>query len=81
MTWHPIETAPKDGTIFDVWLGDAESADVSFYCSPGTRRSTDWAWRDGKFRPLGGLNVTMPVFVVPTHWAHRPNPPQTGDAA
>jgi len=22
--WRPIETAPKDGTVFDVWLGDAE---------------------------------------------------------
>lgn len=72
--WRPIEEAPKDGTIIDVWLGDAEPADIDFYCTPGTRRSCGWSWRDGKFRPLGGLSATMPTFVQPTHFRHLPKP-------
>lgn len=74
--WQPIETAPKDGTIIDVWLGDADESDQAFYCSEGSRRSPNWTWRHGKFRPLGGLNVTMPVFVRPTHWMPLPEPPR-----
>lgn len=37
--WQPIETAPKDGTIVDVWLGDADESDRNFYCTGKTRRS------------------------------------------
>lgn len=73
--WRPIETAPKDGTIFDVWLGNASDDDVAFYCTEGTRRSCGWSWEKGKFRPLGGLKVAMPVFEVPTHWQPLPQPP------
>lgn len=72
--WRSIETAPRDGAVFDVWLGDAEPADVEFYCSPGSRRSPGWAWRQGKFRPCTGL-TTMTVFVQPTHWMPLPEPP------
>lgn len=73
--WLPIATAPKD-KIIDVWLGDADESDVAFYCTPGTRRSPGWKWRDGKLRPLGGLDVSMTVFVVPTHWQPLPQPPE-----
>lgn len=73
--WQPIETAPKDGTIFDVWLGDADASDVGYYCTAGTRRSTGWSWRSGKFRPCGGLGVIVPTFVIPTHWMPLPDPP------
>ena len=74
--WQPIETAPKDGTIIDVWLADAEDEDVAFYCTPGTRRSSGWAFHNGKFRPLGGLLKNMTVFVLPTHWMPLPDPPR-----
>lgn len=73
--WKPIASAPKDGTVFDVWIGDASPDDIEFYCTAGTRRSPAWSWRRGKFRPLGGLDVTMPVFVEPTHWMPLPSPP------
>jgi hypothetical protein len=74
--WRPIETAPRDGTVIDVWLGNAEPGDVEFYCTPGTKRACDWHWFRGKFRPRLGLQA-MPTFVVPTHW--RPLPPPPGD--
>lgn len=78
MTWHPISSAPRDGTIIDVWLGDATPDAVDFYCTPGTRRSPGWRWEAGKFRPVVGLTgrFVMPVFVQPTHWVPMPEPPE-----
>ena len=73
--WLPIKTVPTDGTIVDVWLGNADAEDVEFYCVKGTRRSPAWAWRDGKLRPCGGLNITVPTSVKPTHYRHEPPPP------
>jgi hypothetical protein len=73
-SWQPIETAPKDGTVIDVWLGNASKSDVLFYCTPGTRRSCGWHWSNGKFRPTMGLQ-TPAVFIVPTHWQSLPSPP------
>ena len=74
--WQPIETAPKDGTIIDVWLGDCDEGDRQFYCTGNTRRSPGWWWSGGKFRPLGGLHPLVPVFVEPTHWMPLPKAPQ-----
>ena len=74
--WQPIETAPRDGTIFDVWLGDCEEADRHFYCSPATRRSPDWHWRDGKFRPAVKSTFALTTFVEPTHWMPLPGSPK-----
>lgn len=81
--WQPIESAPKDGTIIDVWLEESLS-DIKFYCSSRPvhlkdaqygGRSAGWLWKNGKFRPyLVGLN--MPVFVIPTHWMPLPEPPK-----
>jgi len=78
--WRPIETAPRDGTVIDVWLGCAEPEDVEFYCGPGnTRRAASWHWHKGKFRPAMGLeDAVPPVFVQPTHW--RPLPPPPGES-
>lgn len=79
--WKPISSAPKDGTIFDVWLGDTdgpfspESTDIEFYCTKGTRRSPGWAWINRKFRPYSGL-LGITVFVQSTHWMPLPAPPR-----
>lgn len=72
--WLTIEKAPKDGTVIDVWLGDATDSEIEFYCTAGTKRSPGWAWRNGKFRPLGGLTA-ITTFVTPTHWMPLPLPP------
>ena len=81
MEWQPIETAPKNGTLFDAWLGDtgdavttADEDDIDFYCTHGTLRSPGWHWLNGKFRPyLNGLATT--TFVQPSHWMPLPEPP------
>lgn len=77
MGWKPIKTAPKNGTVIDVWLGNASPEDVEFYCSPGTRRSANWHWFQGRFRPFSGLNVLV-TTVDPTHWRPLPPPAQEG---
>lgn len=74
--WQPIETAPRDGTIIDVWLGDADSSDLDFYCQSRTcKRSANWHWSHGKFRPFTGSNVPLTTFVEPTNWMPLPSPP------
>lgn len=72
--WQLISTAPKDGTVIDVWLGDADEIDVQFYCTRGTRRAPGWHWHGGKWRPDTGL-TTVIVFVQPTHWQPLPRRP------
>ena len=81
--WQPIETAPKDGTVIDVWLGDngdptttAGVSEVEFYCTPGTKRAPGWSWdsRRVKWVPRQGLGT--PVFVQPSHWQPLPEGPQ-----
>ena len=80
--WQPIETAPRDGAIFDAWLGETDdafspdSADIAFYCTKGTRRSPGWHWKGGKFRPYVEGPVTLTTFVQPTHWMPLPEPPE-----
>lgn len=74
--WQQIETAPRDGTVIDVWLGDCDESDRQFYCDADTRRSPAWGWKNGKFRPCSEFPGTMTVFVQPTHWMPLPQPPE-----
>ena len=80
--WQPIDTAPKDGAIIDVWLGDTDDpvttagkSDIEFYCSKGTKRSPAWHWNGDRFRPhIAGL-VPLTTFVQPSHWMPISTPP------
>lgn len=75
MTWQPIATAPKDGSVVLVWLGDADESERSFYCIDRTRMGAGgWNFMRGKWRPETGLTFT--VFVQPTHWMPLPSPPE-----
>lgn len=68
--WRPIETAPKDGTLVDLWY-------------PEGGRFTDMTWRDGQWwigdtddpECYGG--VVNPKSQ-PSHWM-RPIPPTGKD--
>jgi len=77
MEWQDIETAPKDGTVFDVWLGNADKVDVDFYCTAGSKRSAGWCWRNGKFRPHLPSSISIVTVVEPTHWMPLPTLPET----
>lgn len=61
MTWQPIETAPKDGTIF---IGCWRYARVS--CGGGPAEDQwmicDARWQEGRFRFREEMTGT------PTHW-------------
>ena len=60
MKWHPISTAPKDGTILLGCQGEGEDYSVFEMMWENNNRWYDPKW-DGTYRP--------------THWCHRPRPP------
>jgi hypothetical protein len=60
MKWHPISTAPKDGTIILGCQGEGEDYSVFEMMWENNNRWYDPKW-DGTYRP--------------THWCHRPRPP------
>ena len=68
--WQPIETAPDDGTVVDLWI-------VAGGCE---FRATDFKFDNGRWEgetsdePLEWhyMNARM----RPTHWMHLPEPPQ-----
>jgi hypothetical protein len=64
--WQPIETAPKDGTVINVW-----AEDIRFPAVFWTDHDIEW-WHvtDGKHGPwpLRGPS--------PTHWMPLPDPPK-----
>jgi len=59
-TWHPIETAPRDGTRINLRRGDeiACAAYWGFGCHPEPSGSMGW--------------VLAPIHWEPTHWQPIP---------
>ena len=73
MIWQPIDTAPKDGTVIDVW-GHGRRY-------PGVRW-THWIepefqnWEiEQPYDALGGAHWDLPL-ISPTHWMPLPEPPK-----
>lgn len=69
--WKPIETAPKDGTIIDLW-------DDMYKCRVTGARWAHHRCENGK--PIGekswGRNsIDGPFVGIPTHWMPLPKPP------
>jgi hypothetical protein len=65
--WRPIETAPKDGTVIDLWDGK--------YMHRVTNvRWGHQRWQDGK--PVGEKEWGLITHDgKPTHWMRLPEPP------
>ena len=77
MEWQPIETAPKDGKPYDIWVPDA-----SF--EGGGQRFSDMIYREGSchesndFDSADGMLSLSDCDYTPsdvTHWL-RVEPPQ-----
>ena len=76
MTWQPIETAPKDGTVVDLWI---RAKDHEFRAEDmrwdSDRITGEIGWIDDGtdailHRAYGG------VEMAPTHWMPLPEPPK-----
>lgn len=89
-TWQPIETAPKDGTVVDLWIAgdfgehgerraDAYWGRPSHICGEAGSYcdccpSYD-GWVDSTFNHY--LNGDDGLGEEPTHWRPLPTPPST----
>lgn len=72
--WEPIETAPKDGTLIDIWVKwwvpekdiftGARWPDVSWSKGEFTNSAETWRSRHDRF--VGKM----------THWMPAPKPPE-----
>lgn len=73
MAWQPIETAPKDGTVVDLWVIDSGSV-------PSEYRVVDAFWQNPAgwwAANMGYDGETGPVWkdLKPTHWCRYQPPP------
>jgi len=66
--WQPIETAPKDGTLFDAWCVPVGISGT------GEGRVTDCWWFAGRFWNFDYNAEAREVFNL-THWQPLPVPP------
>lgn len=84
--WLPIETAPKDGTLIDVWCpwdgnerGGIRLTDVSWHAADEWTPHTGWS----RITDDGDMDMVeipptcrfgLPPWN-PSHWQPLPNPP------
>lgn len=84
--WKPIETAPKDGTVIDVWASKPEDWDNEYYVngSPKTKtclteacRCTNVCWDnlEEDWIYITGEVVSELFDCEITHWMPLPEPP------
>ena len=83
--WQPIETAPKDGTFMDLWIGgefprrepDCYWGLPDHCCGEmGSLCDSDWHGLDKGW--VGSYNMPISDFDGgPTHWMPLPPPPAT----
>ena len=84
--WQPIATAPKDGTLIDIWIGGQRTADVK-WCLP--YQSYNNKQRPPSFCQYGvvdydGIEGWEELYqewsVPPTHWMPIPSAPEANNA-
>lgn len=84
--WRGMDSAPKDGTVVDLWCAGHPS-DIDFYCPISTPaggalrqgRVTNVRWEDDDWRPVHGLSRFHSLTVTPTHWRPLPPAPEGGE--
>jgi hypothetical protein len=65
MTWQPIETAPKDGTVVLLYW---PTMGIYVYPLAGFHMGDEYGWELSANREYGE--------VMPTHWMPMPAPPE-----
>lgn len=85
--WQTIETAPKDGSIVDLWIRGSNPEIVKFYCpkimaidAGFEGRSTNWAWmhknpNTANWYEPHGLGFPLSPDVSATHFMTYPARP------
>lgn len=87
--WQPIETAPKDGTVVDLWIEGADDL-VDFYAPTAKKvkgrplrhgRAVEWRWSHRPpnapgWYPAGGLGYPLAPEVRAVAWRPLPQPPE-----
>lgn len=68
--WQPIETAPKDGTVVDLWGGE-RLADCRFFCPYDEDDDEERRW----YQRYAESDSWFYIDCEPTHWMLRPEPP------
>ena len=75
--WHDIASAPKDGTVVDVWAGGRRYTDAEF------RFPREWG-KDGEtmcwcsdYSDYDDSDKWYEIEPQPSHWIPLPAPPTT----
>ena len=68
-TWQPIERAPVDGTLIDVWCSGKA------FCDSGRFTSVSWSKLHKKWTK-GGNGHGSDYLIGVTHWMPLPKPPE-----
>lgn len=78
--WQPIDTAPKDGTVVDVWSDGQRYADARFDvpgdpdCEPDGSVAPTWVHLD--WHTTYDVWEYFEIVPQPTHWMPLPEPPK-----
>jgi hypothetical protein len=77
--WQPIETAPKEGALIDLWV----VASRQWRPHGEASRVTDCRWLDGRWIEYTYDGDDVPVeneHYTATHWMPLPEPPNADSA-
>lgn len=79
--WLPIESAPKDGTRFDVWINGRRVADAYYaWLGRGFKTEPRYLTLVCDYVDEGGAQLSEDLSGA-THWMPLPAPPLTTASA